>query len=90
LASRWELNKQKERFTQSYQNLKLRYRDLLNDEDIQRILNNDKDFNDDIAFINGKKKVYSNLWITAIITFFLAISFLYSINSIVKIINVFN
>ena len=90
LASRWELNKQKERFTQSYQNLKLRYRDLLNDEDIQRILNNDKDYNDDILFIEGKKKVYSILWVTAIVTFFIAIFLLYLINSIVRIINIFN
>lgn len=62
LVAKWEVKEQRKRFVDSYTNLKNRYTDLLEKEDIQRILNDDKEFNADVAFIDGKLKNYSNLW----------------------------
>ena len=86
-ASRWELKKQKERYVQSYNNLKRRYEDLLNSEDIIRILNNDKDHKDDVSFIDSKLIVYSRLWKGTVIIFMFIIVFLYSINNIIFILD---
>jgi hypothetical protein len=61
-VARWEVKEQRKRFVESYTNLKERYTDLLEKEDIQRILNDDKEFNADVAFIDCKLKNYSNLW----------------------------
>jgi hypothetical protein len=66
-VSRWEINEQRKRFVSSYKNLKIRYTDLLDDEDINRILNNDKEFNEDLKFIDDKKKNYSRMWIAFIL-----------------------
>lgn len=70
LVAKWEVKEQRKRFVDSYTNLKERYTDLLEKEDIQRILNNDKEFYADLTFIDGKLKNYSNLW-----KWFLAILF---------------
>jgi hypothetical protein len=61
-VARWEVIEQRSRFVESYNNLKERYTDLLNDQDINRIVNGDKEFNKDVAFINSKLRVYSNMW----------------------------
>lgn len=65
--SKWEINAQKNRFTNSYTNLKERYTDLLDRDDINKMLNNDKDFNDNISFIDQKKFAYSTMWITFLV-----------------------
>jgi hypothetical protein len=61
--ARWEVKFQQERFSKNYQNLKSRYSDLLDSNDIQRILNNDCEFNDDLDFIKSKAKKYTIMWI---------------------------
>jgi hypothetical protein len=63
LVARWEVKEQKKRFIASYTNLKERYTDLLEKDDIKRILNNDKEFNADVKFIDDKLKNYSKLWL---------------------------
>ena len=60
--SKWEVKEQRRRFVDSYTNLKERYTDLLEEDDIKRILNNDKEFNSDLKFIDDKLNVYSKLW----------------------------
>ena len=62
IVAKWEVKEQRKRFVDSYTNLKERYTDLLEKEDIKRILNNDKEFNSDVAFIDCKLKNYSKLW----------------------------
>lgn len=69
-VAKWEVIEQRKRFVDSYTNLKERYTDLLEKEDIQRILNGDKEFKADVAFINNKLKAYSNLWIWFLIILF--------------------
>ncbi len=62
-VAKWEVKEQRKRFVDSYTNLKERYTDLLEKDDIQRILNNDKEFNSDVKFIDDKLKNYSKLWL---------------------------
>jgi hypothetical protein len=68
-TSRWDIAEQRKRFISSYTNMKERYTDLLDASDINRILNNDKEFDADIKFINDKMRKYSVLWISVIIIF---------------------
>jgi len=63
LIARWEVNVQRKRFKDSYSNLKERYTDLLDNADINKILNNDKEFNADVEFITNKLRKYSVMWI---------------------------
>ncbi|MBZ4191721.1 hypothetical protein [Niabella beijingensis] len=79
LVARWEVKEQRKRFIASYENLKVRYTDLLEKEDIQRILINDKDFNGDVKFINDKLKNYTKLWLSFLGILLLATLFLFAI-----------
>ena len=79
LASHWELNQQRKRYRETYKNLKSRQKDLLNDDDLNRILNDDADFKSNIQYITEKGKVYSRLWLGTIVVFFVAIVVLYII-----------
>ncbi|WHT38708.1 hypothetical protein QNH98_17230 [Myroides sp. mNGS23_01] len=75
--SRWELKEQRKRFVNSYNNLKTRYTDLLDKDDINRILNNDNEFNEDVKFIDDKKRNYSIMWIAFISILGLSTIFLF-------------
>lgn len=77
MVLRWEVKKQRERFVNSYTNLKERYTDLLDKSDIERILNNDKEFNADLQFIDSKFKNYSRMWWVVISILLLTTCFLY-------------
>lgn len=87
LASRWELKEQIKRYQESYLNLKTRHLDLLDQNDIDLILNNDKDFNDNILYINNKKEVYNRCWIGTIILLFVISLILYQKEEIVTFLN---
>lgn len=81
--SKWEVKEQRRRFVDSYINLKERYTDLLEEDDINRILNNDQEFNSDLKFINDKLKVYSRLWfwfLIILLTTTLALFTIYNIS----------
>ncbi|MFM2306511.1 MAG: hypothetical protein RLZZ367_1180, partial [Bacteroidota bacterium] len=75
--SLWELDEQKRRFERSYENMKLRYEDLLDPKDIARILRNDSDFKQDLAFINDKRKRYTFMWEVVMAIFALLLVLLY-------------
>jgi hypothetical protein len=62
-----EVTSQRARFIQSYENMKARYTDLLVDDDIKKILANDKDHNDDLQYLSEKTKLYRQLWIGVIV-----------------------
>lgn len=66
-VSRWEIKVQRTRFVNSYENLKKRYTDLLEPDDIKKILNNDTEFNQDLDFIDKKRKAYSRMWLTVVV-----------------------
>lgn len=94
IASKWELSQQYRRYEEMYKNLKLRQKDLLNDDDLTRILDDDADYKSNIKYIQEKKKIYSNLWIKTIVVFLLFVVILCSIKYseviIPKITTIFN
>ncbi|MDA8484592.1 hypothetical protein NNO07_16085 [Pseudomonas resinovorans] len=57
-----ELKKEETRFKSSYASLKKRYSDLISESDLKRILNNDKDHEDDLDFINQGRISTAKLW----------------------------
>ncbi|MDF7815376.1 hypothetical protein [Hymenobacter sp. YC55] len=67
VASYVEFGAEKTRFVKNYQNLKSRFRDLLVEEDINRIVDNDQVHLDDLAYMNAKVKRFSGLWISTIL-----------------------
>lgn len=76
-----EVNKQIIRYKRIYDNMKDRYTDLLHRLDINRILNNDKDFIENINYLNEKKRNYTILWISTILTLALTFCIIAIINN---------
>jgi len=72
VISRFELTEQEVRFKKSYEDFKIRYTDLLTEEDIARILNNDEEHKADLTYIKNKKKWYTTLWIIVLILILIA------------------
>lgn len=85
LVSKWEINEQRKRFEDSYSNLKLRYKDLLEEDDIKKILNNDKEFKEDLYFIQRKRSIYSKMWLGFLGILLIATILLYILGNIDKI-----
>lgn len=61
--SRWEVRQHRLRYKENYENMKKRNEDLLTKDDIQVILNDDREYKADMVFINGKLRLYSFLWV---------------------------
>lgn len=63
----WLLNREididKVRFGKNYENLKSRYEDILDEQDIKKIFNHDRDYNDNVRYIDDKKCRYTKGWI---------------------------
>jgi hypothetical protein len=75
--SKWEVNAQRKRFENNYIDIKKRYTDLLDDQDIERILNNDHEFRSDLKFMLDKGMAYTLLWFSFLIILFFTTWFLY-------------
>ncbi|MGJ1436083.1 hypothetical protein [Sphingobacterium siyangense] len=86
IIARYDTFSQRDRYKSSYLNFKERYTDLLNEGDIQRILNNDKEFNEDIQFIRKKIRNYTYLWIIVLVLIFIVVIY-YLINETMTEIN---
>lgn len=71
--SRFTVIKERDRLIRKYANLKARYKDLLIQEDIDRILNNDSEFEYEKNFINDRIKQYTWLWVLTILILYIAI-----------------
>jgi hypothetical protein len=78
-VSKWEVNAQKLRFQNNYKDVKSRYTDLLDEQDINRILNNDHEFSSDIQFVEDKAKFYTLMWFIFLSIFFITTWLLYFI-----------
>lgn len=87
LVAKWEVKEQRKRFVDSYSNLKERYTDLLEKDDIERILNGDKEYKADVAFIDRKLKNYSNLWKCFLIILLSGTLFLFFTHNLAKLID---
>ncbi|RZQ51218.1 hypothetical protein C1E23_20665 [Pseudoalteromonas phenolica] len=79
-VSHKETNADKERFKQSYISLKDRYKDLLDKNDLNRILQDDKVHNDDLAHVDSKKKLYRNAWLGITLVMALVVTSLWHFN----------
>jgi hypothetical protein len=64
------------RLSRKYTNLKNRYLDLLNEDDINKILDDDKEFDYEIIYINNRKKKNTQLWFATISILLVTILFL--------------
>ncbi|ATA89581.1 hypothetical protein CGC58_07465 [Capnocytophaga stomatis] len=58
------------RVKQKYNLIKIRFQDILNENDINKILNKDEEFNKDLMFYNKKKRTITFLWIITILILF--------------------
>ena len=61
------------RLNRKYSNLKNRYLDLLNQDDINKILDGDNEFNYEITYIRDRKRKNTQLWVATIIILVLTI-----------------
>lgn len=77
IYSRWELSEQKTRLEKSYLNMKKRFKDLLDEKDIFRIMKDDDEHKEDLKFIDSKKKKYTQMWIAVMALFAVALYLLY-------------
>lgn len=59
----------KKRLKKRYNNVKERYKDILIEEDINKILKDDFEYKDEIKYLNGKIITYSVIWFLSIVTF---------------------
>jgi hypothetical protein len=80
--ARWEINKQIDRYVNFYANLKERCNDLLDESDVNRILNNDKDFENNKQFIENRRKNYTILWVISLLILFVPSIILFTINNL--------
>lgn len=65
----WLLKAEKQRIKNRYANMKSRFQDLLIEKDINNILNHDKDFNDEIKFLESRQCKLTVLWIATVLIF---------------------
>ncbi|MBN1216220.1 MAG: hypothetical protein JXA99_12370 [Candidatus Lokiarchaeota archaeon] len=70
IVSLLELKKNKNRFSDSYNNLKNRYKDLLDPIDLNKIFQNDEELESDLSFIKKRMMNYSILWLSSLLIFF--------------------
>lgn len=78
-VSKWEVDAQKERFKNNYADIKKRYTDLLDEQDIERILNNDHEFKSDLKFMVSKGRKFAFLWFYFLVVLFIITWLLYFI-----------
>ncbi len=73
IFSRYNVLKERDRLKRKYSNLKDRYKDLLIQQDIDKILNNDSEFNYEKQFINSRITNYTWLWVLTILILLISI-----------------
>lgn len=69
IFSIWILNLEKKRINEKYKSIKYRSLDLLVQDDIDKILRNDEEFNNELKFLNKRKNLYIGIWISTLIVF---------------------
>ena len=67
IFSSWNLKKEVIRLNRKYDNIKSRYKDLLAEDDINKILRGDEEFKSELKYIKERKKIYTILWIITIL-----------------------
>lgn len=65
--SLWNLFHEKNRLNHKYENIKNRFTDLLEKDDIERILKNDSEFKYELNYIDKRRFTYTILWLLTIL-----------------------
>lgn len=65
----------KNRMKKRYENIKKRYQDVLIKDDIDKIINDDFEYKNEISFLEKRINWYTGLWITSIVLFVLLLFF---------------
>lgn len=71
--SLWTVSTERKRLRRKYGNIKSRYKDLLIQEDIDKILNKDAEFNYEMSYVDRQTLSYTILWILTIIVLIIAV-----------------
>lgn len=69
LFSNWILNLEKKRIESKYEDVKERAKDILVQQDIDKLLKEDKEFKSEKKFLNRRRWLYIVLWLITIATF---------------------
>ncbi len=69
IFSIWILSLERKRINEKYKSIKDRSLDLLVQDDIDKILRNDEEFNKELKFLNKRKNLYIGIWISTLIVF---------------------
>lgn len=72
-----EVKEDTKRLLNKYEQIKNRYKDILNEQDLDRIIDVKKVSTEEEGFIESRRKSYTRLWCKLNFSFFIAISFLY-------------
>ena len=67
------LNMEKNRLKKRYSDLKERFKDILIDDDINKILRNDSEFNNDRSYFRTRRNVYTVLWILTLLVLLITV-----------------
>lgn len=73
IFSIWVLSLEKKRIGEKYDNIKKRGLDLLVIDDIDKILNNDNEYNDELNFLEKRRNLYIGLWVITLIVFLIVL-----------------
>lgn len=75
IASLIIITLEKSRLKKRYKNVKIRYKDILFEKDIKKILNDDCEFKDEITHLNNRIKIYTIVWILSLVIFYLILQY---------------
>lgn len=73
----WSFSDEVKRYKHRYENLKDRFKDLLGDDDIKRILNDDKEYKGSLEYLGTRKNLFTAVWILSLVMFLVAITWLW-------------
>jgi hypothetical protein len=72
------------RFSENYKGLKERYRTILDEEDLEKVFNYNKEYKKDIKFVKRQTILYSVLWFSSILILFIVILILGDLGPILE------
>lgn len=75
LFSLWILHLEKKRIKSKYDDVKERAEDILVEQDIEKLLKEDKEYKSEIRFLNTRTCIYVSLWIITLVTFGIVLAY---------------
>ena len=72
--SNWILNLEENRIKDKYEDIKKRALDVLVKDDVEKLLDEDREFNSEIYFLNKRRRIYLILWGVTLLIFIIVLS----------------